>query len=91
MGYIKENTVFKGNAVGVDPAGCACTDCCVGDSIPLDETWNLEELAKEHLLYGRKIANRSSQKLLVYRDDEGTYRIKGVDDDFRVLASVIES
>lgn len=38
------NTSFKENGVGIDPEGCTCTACIIGDSIPFDEA-NAKKLA----------------------------------------------
>lgn len=62
---IRDYTEFKHNAVGIDPAGCGCTDCIVGNSIPLDD-FNLDELAKQAMA-GRALNNRTGLPLVLDR------------------------
>lgn len=63
---LPETTDFIDNAIGIDPAGCGCTDCIVRNSIPLDATSDIEELVRAHFMTGRKIINRSSSTLAIY-------------------------
>lgn len=59
---MKQQTCFNENAIGIDPSGCGCTDCILGDSIPLSE-W-MDDLYKEVVL-GRPVVNRTSLRLCV--------------------------
>lgn len=69
---LRTDTDFIDNAIAIDPDNCGCTDCIVGNSIPLHDTYNLELLAMMHFATGRKIINRSSRTLLIYinKNDE---------------------
>lgn len=70
---LNDITDFIGNAIGIDPSGCGCTDCIVGHSIPEDSSY-LEELLRAHVEEGRDIVNRTyASALLVYRDRNGSY------------------
>lgn len=58
--YSYRDTQFKDNKIGVDPAGCGCTDCIIGNSIPEDNlNAYADELYKDVGLNGRKISDRS--------------------------------
>lgn len=59
MNYSRPDTGFMENAIGVDPPGCGCTDCIIGDSIPIDDTYRMVDVAKDYF-QGREIINRSS-------------------------------
>lgn len=54
-------TDFTGDAIGIDPAGCGCTDCLVGNSVPVDSP-KMAALARA-VAAGRKLVNRSGQHL----------------------------
>lgn len=72
MTHLPETTCFYNDALAFDPAGCGCTDCIVGDSIPLDETKKIATAIEEHFIDYREIINRTGQSLVLYRnqDDE---------------------
>ena len=62
------DTDFDGDALGLDPGGCGCTDCLVGNSIPIDSP-RMKDLAQA-AANGRKIVNRSGEHFaLVERFD----------------------
>lgn len=65
---IKDFTDFTNNAVGIDPPGCGCTDCIIGNSIPLDYSWDMDELAKQ-AIRGRPVINRTSMPLALVRSE----------------------
>jgi hypothetical protein len=56
----REETDFRENGVGIDPEGCGCTDCIVGNSIPYDEdnAKKLAILAYQVKYEGRKFYSR---------------------------------
>ncbi|WP_280412611.1 hypothetical protein [Nocardia asiatica] len=59
---IKQFTVFRNNAIAIDPSGCGCTDCLCGDSIPyvfVDD----EELVTQ-IMRGREVINRTDTELM---------------------------
>lgn len=74
---IKDHTEFRNNAVGIDPAGCGCTDCLCGDSVPLNDFY-LEELAGQ-AMRGRPLVNRTGEPLVL---DYFARRISTVPEDF---------
>lgn len=70
---LNDTTDFIGNAIGIDPSGCGCTDCIVGNSIPEDSSY-LDELLRAHVEEGRGIVNRTyARVLLVYKHRNGSY------------------
>lgn len=74
---LREDTEFIGNAIGIDPIGCGCTDCIVGNSMPEDD-YNIDELIKAHLDGGRKIVNRTSGTIIMYKTGSGDYKMDSV-------------
>lgn len=65
---LKETTAFVGDAIGIDPPDCGCTDCILGDSVPLAES-NGASLAAAIIEGGREVVNRLSGDIyLVIRD-----------------------
>lgn len=71
MYELPQITEFNDNAIGIDPEGCGCTDCIVGNSIPEDNTDMVQKLVNAHLNAGRRIINRTSSNIIVYRDQNG--------------------
>lgn len=70
---LNDTTDFIGNAIGIDPSGCGCTDCLVGNSIP-ENSSDVEELLRAHVEEGREIVNRTyASVLLVYKRRSGGY------------------
>ena len=57
MVYIKDKTDFVDNAIALDPAGCRCTDCIIGDAFPEDDV-DVDELVREATLVGRRVIDR---------------------------------
>lgn len=55
--YIKDVAAFSDNAVAVDPAGCSCADCCVGDAYPEDRVV-VAELRREAALAACRVIDR---------------------------------
>lgn len=71
---LKEITDFINNAIGIDPSGCGCTDCIVGNSIPESDVSGIRELLEAHFTEGREIVNRTYSRVLVaYKSANGTY------------------
>lgn len=69
----REETDFIGNAIGIDPSNCGCTDCIVGNSIPESDS-RIPELIQEHFTEGRRIVNRTYSSVLVaYKSANGEY------------------
>lgn len=68
---LREQTDFIGDAIGIDPYGCGCTDCLVGNSIPLDNEWRMGQLAKAAAA-GRQVINRSGQNFALVEALGGT-------------------
>lgn len=66
-------TGFDGNGVGIDPAGCGCTDCIIGDSIPFDEDHaeKLALLAFQVKNQGRKFYSRLGDSTTLIPCEEG--------------------
>ena len=71
MYQLRQTTEFIDNAIGIDPDNCGCTDCLVGNSIPASNTGMIQDLVNAHLNAGRKIINRASAPLVIYRDENG--------------------
>lgn len=74
---LNEHTEFKGNAIGIDPAGCGCMECLTGSSIPEDSPY-MQELLQAHFNEGREILNRSNGSLAIYRSRSGEYRFESI-------------
>jgi hypothetical protein len=71
---LREETDFISNAIGIDPSGCGCTDCIVGNSIPESDASGISELLQEHFTEGRAIVNRTYSRVLVaYKSANGEY------------------
>ena len=66
-------TGFKENGVGIDPAGCGCTDCIIGDSIPFNETnaKKLALLAFQVQNHDRKFYSRLGDDCMVMPVEDG--------------------
>lgn len=65
---LNDTTDFIGNAIGIDPSGCGCLDCSIGNSIPENSPY-MDELLRAHIEEGRDIVNRThASVLLVYKD-----------------------
>ena len=69
-------TDFDGNALGIDPAGCGCVDCLVGNSIPYDNTAQMNKLARAVAAGTRKVINRTNYSLIVVEDVFGEVRFE---------------
>lgn len=77
---LREETEFDGNAIGLDPSDCGCTDCIVGNSIPESDISSIRELLQEHFTEGRKIVNRTYASVLVaYKSADGEYTYASLD------------
>lgn len=72
---IPDTTVFIGDAIGIDPPGCGCTDCIIRSSIPSDDTDRIQEAVRQHFEEGRPIVNRSGGSIVFYRNDRGEYEM----------------
>lgn len=66
---MRDQTDFKDNAIGIDPRGCACTDCMIGYSVPLNHKMAIKTIAGQ-ALRGRPVINRSSIPLVLLWDVE---------------------
>jgi len=56
-GWQSRKSEFEENGVGIDPAGCGCTDCLVGNSYPedaIDAAVILEAMAFNLPIYDRR-------------------------------------
>jgi hypothetical protein len=71
---LREETDFIGDAIGIDPAECGCTDCIVGNSIPLGDAHLIEELVRAHFEEGRKVIFRCGGAIVLYRSRNGEYK-----------------
>ncbi|WP_331757984.1 hypothetical protein OG225_41800 (plasmid) [Nocardia sp. NBC_01377] len=65
---VLDKTDFINNGVGIDPPECGCTDCIVGNSVPLGSGGDLDRLAAQ-ALQGRILINRASEPVVL--DIEG--------------------
>lgn len=65
-------TEFIGNAVGIDPADCGCTDCITGSSIPFNtgNASSLAELAAQVIHGQREFIVRLGGTLNVVRNGD---------------------
>lgn len=66
---MRDRTDFKDNAIGIDPRGCCCTDCVVGNSVPFSNKVAVKTIAGQ-ALRGRRVINRSSIPLVLVWDRE---------------------
>lgn len=66
-------TGFVENGVGIDPPGCGCTDCIIGDSIPFDETnaKKLALLAFQVQYQGRRFYSRLGEDSMLMPVEDG--------------------
>jgi hypothetical protein len=71
---LREETDFIGDAIGIDPTDCGCTDCIVGNSIPLGEIHLIEELVRAHFEEDRKVIFRCGGAIVMYRSRYGEYK-----------------
>lgn len=71
---LREETDFIGDAIGIDPKGCGCTDCIVGNSIPLDQTHLIAELVRAHFEEGRRVIYRCGGAIVLYQSKNGEYK-----------------
>jgi hypothetical protein len=71
---LREETEFIHNAIGVDPSGCGCTDCIVGNSMP-EDSYDIEELVRAHFEEGRRVVNRTSGTIVMYKTGPGKYKM----------------
>ena len=58
MYELPETTEFIGNGIGIDPAGCGCTDCILRHAFPLTHPALLEAVSAA-LVTGRPVYNRT--------------------------------
>lgn len=75
---MKETTDFINDAIGIDPSGCGCTDCIVGNSIPEDQDYQIAELIQAHFEEGRQIINRTSTAMIIYKSERGEYKYTNI-------------
>jgi hypothetical protein len=68
---LPRETGFTGNAIAIDPAGCGCTDCILRYAIHVNDTANMERLAKAAVA-GRKVVNRSYGGIALVVHFDGT-------------------
>lgn len=69
MSTLKRFTCFIDDAIGIDPPNCGCTDCIVGDSIPISDSSTIEELIEAHFEEGREVLNRTYYNMVIYMDE----------------------
>lgn len=65
-----DRTDFVDNKIAVDPSDCGCTDCIVGNSIPLNniDSSKLAALAMEYTSRKREVINRTGYLLEPFND-----------------------
>lgn len=72
---LRIETDFKENGFGIDPEGCGCTDCLVGNSF--NEEFH-DYRIKEAIRQGRTLYNRTGHEVILpngYRlDRDGIWR-----------------
>jgi hypothetical protein len=69
-GGLKRETEFLENGFGIDPEGCGCTDCLIGEAFHPSDTWKLGTAIKQ----GRTLYNRTGHEVILpngYRLDDG--------------------
>jgi hypothetical protein len=86
---LREETDFIGDAIGIDPSGCGCTDCIVGNSIPLDQTHMITELVRAHFEEGRRVIYRDGGAIVLYRSRNGEYKWEALYSESPVTHDVI--
>lgn len=79
MSYNYKPTVFKENGIGIDPEGCACTDCSVGYSFPANQPFYNDNLAQD-IIQGRKLWNRTGERVRVEVENDEIQFIVDYDD-----------
>jgi len=71
---LKVKTDFKENAFGIDPEGCGCTDCLIGEAFHPSDDYRLELAIR----YGRILINRTGHEVILpngYRlEDDQVWR-----------------
>lgn len=71
---IRTETSFRGNAFGIDPDDCGCTDCLAGDAFHPSDTSRLKAAIEQ----GRTLINRAGHEVILpngYRlDDDQTWQ-----------------
>lgn len=57
---IKTKTDFRGNAFGIDPPGCGCTDCIISDAFHPGD-YRIERAIQQ----GRTLINRTGYEVIL--------------------------
>jgi len=74
--YRHQDTEFQDNAIAIDPTGCGCTDCIIGDSIPLDSPSS--DALLDIVLRNRPFINRTSVTVAIIELSDGWRALPGV-------------